>query len=74
LGEELHRRAFLAASGRTALAGTIAWSGSPALARAQTSSRNSIDQHVAAVVEAYDTQGNHRTATAADNISAEWLM
>jgi hypothetical protein len=71
LDEELHRRAFLAAGGRTALAGTIAWSGSPALA--QTLSRNGVEQRVAAVVQAYDAQGNHRTATAADNISAEWM-
>jgi hypothetical protein len=74
LGEELHRRAFLVASGRTVLAGTIAWSGSPALARAQALPLDSTEQRVAAVVEAYDAQGNHRTATAADDISAEWLM
>ncbi len=52
----------------------VAWGGSPLLARAQDLSRNGIEQRVAAVVEAYDAQGNHRTATAADNTCAEWLV
>ena len=74
MGEKLHRRAFLATSGRTVLAGTLAWGGSPALARAQTLPHNGIEQRVAAVVKAYDAQGDHRTATTVDNMSAEWLM
>ncbi|MBV8577915.1 MAG: hypothetical protein JOZ58_23145 [Acetobacteraceae bacterium] len=72
MGEELHRRAFLAAGGSTVLAGTVAWGGSPTLAQAQSLLRNAIEQRVAAVVEAYDAQGNHRTATATDNMCAEW--
>jgi hypothetical protein len=32
-----------------------------------------IEQRVAAVVQAYDAQGNHRTGTEVDKISAEWL-
>jgi len=70
----MHRRAFLASGGRAALGGmVVAKGGSPALARELISSHIGIEQRVAIVVEAYDAQGNHRTATAADNASAEWL-
>jgi hypothetical protein len=70
----MHRRAFLVSSGHAALAGMVAAKGgSPALARELISSHNGIEQRAAIVVEAYDAQGNHRTATAVDNASAEWL-
>jgi hypothetical protein len=70
----MHRRAFLTSSGRAVLAGmVVANGGSPALARELISSHNRIEQRAAIVVEAYDAQGNHRTATAVDNASAEWL-
>jgi len=72
--EEMHRRAFsrLAAA---VLAGTGASFGglSPQRVAAQASSFNGIEQRLAAAVETYDAQGNHRTATAADKASAEWL-
>jgi hypothetical protein len=71
-GEEVHRRAFLAASGRTLLAATAASTGGLRFARA-TSGAGGLEQRLAAAVETYDAQGNHRTATAADNASAEWL-
>jgi hypothetical protein len=32
-----------------------------------------VSRLAAIVVEAYDAQGNHRTATVVDNASAEWL-
>ena len=36
-------------------------------------STNALEQRVADVIQAYDAQGNHRTATEQDNASAEWL-
>ncbi len=36
-------------------------------------SRDALEHRIAAVLEAYDAQGNHRTGTEADNASAEWL-
>jgi hypothetical protein len=70
----MHRRAFLASGGRAVLGGmVVAKGGSPALARELISSHIGIEKRVAIVVEAYDAQGNHRTATAVDNASAEWL-
>jgi hypothetical protein len=32
-----------------------------------------LEQRVAGVLQAYDAQGNHRTGTEIDNVSAEWL-
>jgi hypothetical protein len=43
------------------------------LAREQTSSFDGLEQRLAEAIAAYDAQGNHRTATAADSASAEWL-
>jgi hypothetical protein len=34
---------------------------------------NALEDRVAGVVQGYDAQGNHRTATEGDNASAEWL-
>src|SRR5690348_12323944 len=36
-------------------------------------SPDALEQRVAAVIQAYDAQGNHRTGTDVDNGSAEWL-
>src|SRR5215472_3770029 len=36
-------------------------------------SRELLEQRVADVLQAYDAQGNHRTGTAVDDASAEWL-
>jgi len=36
-------------------------------------SPSALEQRVASVLEAFDAQGNHRTATQVDKISAEWL-
>jgi hypothetical protein len=46
---------------------------SPSFVKGQASSFNGVEQRLAAAIEAYDAQGNHRTATTADNASAEWL-
>ena len=36
-------------------------------------SPGALEQRVASLLQAFDAQGNHRTGTAADNASAEWL-
>ncbi len=43
------------------------------LAREQVPSSDRLEQRLAEAIEAYDAQGNHRTATSADTASAEWL-
>jgi hypothetical protein len=48
----------------------------PFVASGQQLSQASIgtlEERVATVLQAFDAQGNHRTGTAADNASAEWL-
>jgi len=37
-------------------------------------SSNTIEQRVAAVIQAYDKQGNHRTGTDVDRKSGDWLV
>src|SRR5215471_6186591 len=71
----MKRRAFLAVGGRTAtfaVAGSIArsdwWR---ALEEPQMPAGS--EQRVASVIQAYDSQGNHRTGTEVDQKSAEWL-
>jgi hypothetical protein len=36
-------------------------------------SLDTLEQRVAAVIQDYDAQGNHRTGTEVDRASAEWL-
>jgi len=36
-------------------------------------SGGALEQRVASVLQAFDAQGNHRTGTAVDTASAEWL-
>jgi hypothetical protein len=73
---EVHRRTFLVTSSRALLAGAVASACDliPPFAMAQTSSFDGLEQRLAAAIEAYDAQGNHRTATTADSASAEWLV
>jgi hypothetical protein len=73
--DEVQRRAFLVAGSRAmvlALAASASAS-SPLFAKQLTSSADGLEQRLADAIEAYDAQGNHRTATAVDNGSAEWL-
>ena len=67
----MHRRAFLAAGGRTAVATLAAATGGPNLlfARDRTLSSDALEQRIADVVAAFDAQGNHRTGTPVDNAS-----
>ncbi len=70
----MHRRAFLVVGGRT-VAALAAATGGPNLlfARDRTPSSVALELRIAAVLAAYDAQGNHRTGTPIDKASAEWL-
>ena len=71
----MNRRAFLADSGRTAVAlaaGAARRELLPALEQAPLPPHG-LEQRVAAVIQTYDAQGNHRTGTEVDNASAQWL-
>jgi hypothetical protein len=72
---QVHRRAFLAAGGRTAAATLAAMTNGPSLLFAgdRTPSSDALEQRIADVIAAFDAQGNHRTGTPVDNASAEWL-
>jgi hypothetical protein len=72
----MNRRAFLAVGGRTvtfALAASAARRERLAALEQPQASSDGVEQRVAAVIRAYDAQGNHRTGTEVDKASAEWL-
>ena len=72
----MKRRKFLVTSGQTLAYMLAASATQSSLQSSEQESQNSLDtveQRVAAVVQAYDAQGNHRTGTPVDRISAEWL-
>lgn len=72
----MNRRAFLAVSGQTvtfALAATAARREQLAALEQPQTSPDDLEGRVAAVIQAYDAQGNHRTGTEVDKASAEWL-
>ena len=72
----MNRRAFLADSGRTVTFALVARAaGTEQLAALEQPQMPSdgVEQRVAAVIQAYDAQGNHRTGTEVDKASAEWL-
>ena len=71
----MQRRAFLAYGGQTTLFALGA-----GIARSHLTStheepptRIDLEQRVASVIATYDAQGNHRTGTAVDRQSGEWL-
>jgi hypothetical protein len=71
----MKRRAFLAVSSQTAM---LAMAAGAAKSAGLGQSRefdplSTVEQRVAAVIQAYDAQGNHRTGTAVDRQSGEWL-
>ncbi|HWN98598.1 MAG TPA: hypothetical protein VNS63_04945 [Blastocatellia bacterium] len=72
----MNRRAFLEVSGRTMTfalaAGAARTERLTALEYPQTSP-DGLEERVAAVIQMYDAQGNHRTGTEVDKASAEWL-
>lgn len=71
---DMRRRAFLAISGQSTLLALAACATrtSP-LPADYGQAESSLETRVAAVVQAYDSQGNHRTATDGDVTSANWL-
>jgi hypothetical protein len=72
----MNRRAFIRVTGQTAvLALTGAdTSGAARLTRTkQAPTTPEIEERIAALIEAYDAQGNHRTGTTVDRLSGEWL-
>src|SRR5260221_8078923 len=71
----MQRREVLVAAGRSAavaLSAVIAGR-NYVFAQGQLPSTNAMERRIADVIEAYDAQGNHRTATPADNASGDWL-
>jgi hypothetical protein len=69
----MERRVFVTATGQTAL---LALTGGVAKLSAMlqaTPTLAGVEERVAAIIEAYDAQGNHRTATTIDRLSGEWL-
>ena len=69
----MKRRAFLDASSRMILgAGALAMQG-PAFAQ-NAAQGGGVEERMAQWLETFDSQGNHRTGTAGDNASAEWLV
>jgi hypothetical protein len=72
----MNRRAFLAVSGRTvtfAVATAAARTERLAAFEQPQMPPDGLEQRVAAVIQTYDAQGNHRTGTEVDKASAEWL-
>src|SRR5260221_14461411 len=67
----MNRRRFLIASG-----GALPWGWAARAEEAQriVASRNeALEERLAAWIQIYDTQGNHRTGTEADLTAAQWL-
>jgi hypothetical protein len=75
----MQRRELFAAGGQTLIftlaARATGSTGFSALSVQQPSqdSRDTLEQRLAAVIQAYDAQGNHRTGTEVDTASAQWL-
>ena len=72
----MKRRAFLADTSRTVtfalVAGAARADWMPALGQTAMLA-DGLEQRVAAVIQTFDAQGNHRTGTEIDNASAQWL-
>src|SRR5258708_37308464 len=71
----MQRREVLVAAGRVAavaLSAAIAGR-NRVFAQGQLPSSNALERRIADIIEAYDAQGNHRTATTTDHASADWL-
>src|SRR5450432_3364948 len=71
MGDSMDRRDFLTNSGRialfTAAGATTAWSAELPAGDA------GVEGRIVRILQAYDAQGNHRTATAGDVAAGEWL-
>ena len=72
----MKRRAFLMAGGQTVVFALAPLATKSGLLMAQQQAQpapDALEQRVASVIQAFDSQGNHRTGTEVDNASAEWL-
>lgn len=72
----MKRRAFLVAGSQMAAFALAARAAEPDELTARLESPvqpDGLEQRVAAVIEAYDAQGNHRTGSEVDKLSGEWL-
>ena len=72
----MERRYFLSTAGQALAFAVAAHTTRAAVPRGQQPSQASsteLEQRVASVLRAFDCQGNHRTGTAVDSGSAEWL-
>src|SRR5690349_22524052 len=72
----MKRRAFLLASGQSlafALTPDATRDGLPFWEQQTQVAADTLEQRIARRLQAYDAQGNHRTGTEVDNISAQWL-
>lgn len=72
----MNRRAFLVRPAATAIVAAISPSFTMAASTSDRPLRRdaAIERRVAQYVQAYDSQGNHRTATAGDIAAAQWLQ
>jgi hypothetical protein len=72
----MQRRYFLSTTGQALAFAVAAHTARAVVSRGQQPSQASsteLEQRVASVLQAFDSQGNHRTGTAVDSGSAEWL-
>jgi hypothetical protein len=72
----MQRRYFLLTTGQALAFAAAARTTRVVVSREQQpshASSNELEQRVASLLQAFDSQGNHRTGTAVDNGSAEWL-
>ena len=71
----MQRRAFLLGGGQAVAFGWAAGAIPTGLSEQEPSqiSPNALERRVARVIQAYDTQGYHRTGTEVDEASAQWL-
>lgn len=72
----MNRRSFIAGTSQAlvfSLAARTAHADPSFKQEPSPASRGALEQRVATVLQAFDAQGNHRTGTAADKVSAKWL-
>ena len=69
----IRRREFLAIGGQATLLGLTACSAKTSGLLDNEGAGSSVETRVTAVVQAYDGQGNHRTATQGDIAAGNWL-
>src|SRR5260221_13395549 len=71
---DIGRREFLVVGGQSTIFALAACgTRTPVLFADDEGPHSSLERRAAAVVQAYDSQGNHRTATDGDIASANWL-